>query len=118
MKLMTKEIEKKLIKQGNETLNAPEKDWGKKHKPYLKLFGGGSCTWLISEYDAESNMFFGLCDLGLGTPEFGYVSKSELESIKFPPFNLPVERDLLWKPTKNMWDYWEEAQKQGSIINI
>ncbi|WP_426127674.1 DUF2958 domain-containing protein [Pararhizobium sp. PWRC1-1] len=42
---------------------------------------------------------FGLCDLGMGEPELGYVLLSELEEIKGPG-GIPIERDLNWSPTK------------------
>lgn len=49
-------------------------------------------TWVIWEYDPAEKVGFGLCDLGLGFPELGYVSISELESLR-GPLNLPVEVD-------------------------
>jgi len=54
---------------------------------------GTSVTWVLWEYDPESNEAFGLADLGLGFPELGYVSVSQLEEIKSPD-NLPVEVDV------------------------
>lgn len=39
---------------------------------------------------------FGLCDLGLGFPELGYVSLLELEALRGQA-GLPVEIDLYWK---------------------
>jgi hypothetical protein len=52
---------------------------------------------LYSELRKERRMklmMFGWCDLGMGCPELGYVSLSELEEAKFPPFGLGVERDI------------------------
>ncbi len=115
MKLMTKEIEKKLIKQYKYTIENPEINTSKINKPYLKLFGGSSCTWLISEYDPVNNLFFGLCDLGQDYPELGYVSVDELKNLKFPPFGLGVERDRFFEPSKSLWEYYEEAKKAGEI---
>ncbi|MBT4637533.1 MAG: DUF2958 domain-containing protein [Deltaproteobacteria bacterium] len=52
----------------------------------------GSATWFITEYDPEQKLAFGyVC--GLQEDEFGYVSLTELESIK-RPFGLTIERDL------------------------
>ena len=106
MKLLTKEIEAKLSKNiGNAT----------KDKPYLKLFNPmGSATWLISEYHKEDRTFFGLCDLGMGYPELGYVSIDELESVRLA-FGLGVERDLFFEPTKTLSEYAAEARELGSI---
>ena len=52
------------------------------HKPVVKYFTPfGAATWLISEIDDE-NMMFGLCDLGQGFPELGYVHLQDLMSLK------------------------------------
>ncbi len=106
MKLLTKEIEAKLSKNiGNAT----------KDKPYLKLFNPvGSATWLISEYHEEDRTFFGLCDLGMGYPELGYVSLEELESLRLP-FGLTIERDIHFEPKKTLSEYAAEANQLGSI---
>tara|TARA_R110000782_G_scaffold241804_1_gene328276 strand:+ start:570 stop:902 length:333 start_codon:yes stop_codon:yes gene_type:complete len=109
MKLLTKQIEKKLKAQG-EFRNA------NKHKPIVKFFGVGAFTWLISEMDADGDTLFGLCDLGFGCPELGYVSLSELESLKFPPFGLGVERDLHFKADKTLSEYADEARKNERIV--
>lgn len=112
MKLLTKDLEKKLIV--NYETNKPfniKKDFF----PVVKFFGGSNCTWLITEYDPEDELFFGLCDLGMGTPEMGYVSRKELESIKFKPFGLGVERDRHWEADKTLSQYAEMAQQKGRI---
>ena len=105
MKLITREIELNLKK--NAAL--PEEE----RRPVLKLFGGGACTWLISE--KEGDILFGLCDLGLGCAELGYVSLSELEGLKFPPFGLAVERDTIFEAEKTLTEYAQEASKLGRI---
>ena len=87
MKLITKEVKKKL----DDNMNLPEKD----RQPVVKFFGGGACNWFISEMDGD--ILYGLCDLGLGYREFGTVYLSELESLDFG-FGLGVERDLHWTP--------------------
>ena len=63
MQLMTKQIKEKLLRNGDVT------NRGNDHKPVVKYFGGGSCTWLITEMDsADDDTLFGLCDLGMGYP--------------------------------------------------
>lgn len=86
----------------------------------LKLFNPiGAATWLITSADAivgdkviplsecqviknhlvekstmqpvEDVQAFGLCDLGMGFPELGYVSLRELAELRSM---LPIERDL------------------------
>ena len=88
---------------------------GQDLKPVVKLFGGSACTWLLSELDPESNVAFGLCDLGFGTPELGYVSLDELKALKFPPFGLPIERDMHWEANKTLIGYAKEASELGYI---
>lgn len=113
MKLLTKEIEQKLIKNYEANKDQPEKPID--FKPVVKFFGGGACTWLITEYNPEDNLFFGLCDIGQGFPELGYVSREELEAIRFPPFGLPIERDLHWQAEKTLSEYAKEANNLGRI---
>jgi hypothetical protein len=105
MKLITREIELKLKKN----MALPEGE----RVPVVKFFGGGACTWLISE--KEGDVLFGLCDLGLGGAELGYVSLSELESLKFPPFGLGVERDSWFEADKTLSAYADEARELGSL---
>jgi hypothetical protein len=68
---------------------------------HLKLFTpDAGATWWISEWHDEDGevLLFGLCDLGMGFPELGYVSLNELMSLR-GKLGLPVERDLYWTPT-------------------
>ncbi len=63
--------------------------------PVVKLFTpDAGATWLLTELDpTEPDIAFGLCDLGLGCPELGYVRLSELQTVR-GKLGLPVERDL------------------------
>ena len=58
------------------------------------------CSWFIMDGTQEDDdwRLFGLCDLGMGTPELGYVMLSDLESIR-GHLRLPVERDGHWTGT-------------------
>ena len=58
---------------------------------------------------------FGLCDLGLGYPELGYVSLTEITSVK-GRLGLPVERDLHFVADKPLSAYAEEARVKGRIV--
>ena len=49
-------------------------------------------TWVLWEYDPEEELAFGLCDLGLGFPELGYVAVGQLMNAR-GQFGLPVEID-------------------------
>jgi len=113
MKFLTKPLEKKLIENFNANEHRSEDTLDQ--KPVVKFFGGGACTWLITEYDEKENLFFGLCDLGTGCPELGYVSRADLEALRFPPFGLPVERDLYFKADKTITEYAEEASNLQRI---
>lgn len=87
------------------------------HPPVLKLFTpDAGATWLISEIDPDDpDRLFGLCDLGLGYPELGYVSLAELTAVK-GPLGLPVERDLHFIADKPLSAYADEARIQGRIV--
>ena len=63
--------------------------------PVVKLFTpDAGATWLLTELDPDdADIAFGLCDLGLGCPELGYVRLSEIEALR-GWLKLPVERDL------------------------
>lgn len=59
----------------------------------------GAATWFFSEYDPDYDEFFGYCDLGLpDMAELGYASNKELRETRAPPFIVPLERDLWFKP--------------------
>ena len=60
MKLLTKVLREKLIKNNNVNLAAILKDGNTTDfKPVVKLFNPvGASTWLISELDPETNIMF------------------------------------------------------------
>jgi len=79
-------------------------------KPVVKLFTpDAQCTWLLTELDPDDGLAFGLCDLGMGEPELGYVSLTELQSVR-GKLGLPVERDLHFEADKSISAYAEEAR--------
>ena len=84
--------------------------------PVVKLFTPwAGATWLLSELDPDDNdIAFGLCDLGQGTPELGYVSLAELRDLRGPG-GLTVERDLFFKADKTLQAYADEAHSNGYI---
>lgn len=67
----------------------------------------GRGTWFITEFDGE-DMMFGAVDLGMGSIDFGYISLSELESLKGPGGVQAIERDAHFTPKP-----WREARKEG-----
>ena len=113
MKLLTKEIEKKLLANGAE--NAKANGNTKDFKPVVKFFGGAAFTFLFSELDEDGDTLSGLHEIGQGCAELGYASLAELKSLRFPPFGLPLERDMYWKATKTLTEYADEARIAGRI---
>jgi len=112
MKLITAAQRKQLVKN----FHATEKDENAcNHKPVVKLFNPvGAATWLISEMKDDGDTLFGLCDLGMGCPEFGYVSLAELEAIK-GPLGLGIERDAWFEAKMSLTDYYEASGREGRI---
>ena len=91
MKILTKALLKKLPNIGDNEKN------NKEHIAHVKLFGGSSWTWYITEFDPIKNLCFGLVDWF--EKELGYFSLDELLELKFPPFGLPIERDRWFEST-------------------
>lgn len=118
MKLFTKEQLARLLDNGRR--QAPVKGTDAEHDffPVVKLFTpDAGCTWLLTEIDPEdTDIAFGLCDLGLGFPELGDVSLSELSSL-CGKLGLPVERDLHFKATGRLSTYADAARKAGRIVD-
>ena len=85
MKLLTKELEKKLPKLHSASEMAlvkwftPDANW----------------TWYVMEYNPETGECFGLVD-GFER-EMGYFNLHEIEKLK-GPLGLPVERDKHFEP--------------------
>jgi hypothetical protein len=117
MKLITRDIQKRLIRNG--ALRQLMQDAGHAESdflPVVKLFTpDAGCTWLLTELDPDDHdRAFGLCDLGMDFPELGYVSRSELERLR-GPLGLPVERDLHFCASRTISDYAAEARRLGGI---
>jgi hypothetical protein len=113
MKLLTKSLREKLIANHNE--NQQRLEIPRDFQPVVKFFNPtGSGTWLITELDPETNLMFGLCDLGMGYPEIGYVSFDELREVRCA-FGLGIERDMHWKASKTLSAYADEAREYGGI---
>ncbi|MEY9697553.1 hypothetical protein ABIE71_000296 [Bradyrhizobium diazoefficiens] len=87
------------------------------HLPVVKLFtSDAGATWLLTECDPdEPDRLFGLCDLGLGCPELGYVSLAEIMEVR-GRLGLPVERDLHFVADKPLSAYADEARAKGRIV--
>jgi hypothetical protein len=84
-------------------------------KPVVKLFTpDAQCTWLLTEL-GNDDIAFGLCDLGLGCPELGFVCMREIRDLR-GPLGLPVERDLHFEADKTLSAYAADARARGHIV--
>ena len=109
MKLFTAPQYSKLLDNGS-----PE-NRDKDHYPVVKLFTpDANCTWLISEIECL-DIAFGLCDLGMGFPELGYISIPEIVALR-GTLGLPVERDLSFVGKYPMSVYARAANFHEHIV--
>lgn len=117
MILLTKAIRDKLLK--NAKLQ-DTRDGGDDFDflPVVKLFTpDAGCTWLFSEARVEGDdlILFGLCDVGLGTPELGYASFNEIKALR-GKLGLPVERDMWFDAKLTLSEYADKAREEGGIF--
>lgn len=110
--LITDEQRALLLANGRRSLDCDNFD----PAPVVKLFTpDAGATWLLTEIDPDDHDHaFGLCDLGQGFPELGYVSLVELQAVR-GRLGLPVERDLHFKAEKAISAYAREARLAGRI---
>ena len=105
MKLFTSAIDKQLFAQykyGSDL--SQQKVIAKIFNPYSKG------TWYLLNSDPnDPDYIWAIVDLI--DIEMGSVSRSELESIKVPPFRLPLERDISFTPINALQLY--KVLKQG-----
>lgn len=112
--------------RGCELANAEDEDGEKPRpvfdpRPVVKLFNPvGPATWLLTELKpdedgGEPDIAYGLCDLGQGFPELGYVSLAELREVRVFGGALGIERDIHFNATKTLSGYAEEARRLGRI---
>lgn len=92
------------------------------HMAVVKIFDpAGAATWLLTELlpsvddKGQPDLLFGLCDLGFGAPELGYVSLAELEAVK-GRLGIGLERDLSFRSRFPLSVYAEAARQNGRIV--
>jgi Protein of unknown function (DUF2958) len=94
VKLLTAAIEKQIPRLLTDVTESS--------KVVAKFFTpDGAGTWFILAGDKEPNgdwRFFALCDLGMGSPELGYVMLSELLTVR-GSYGLKIERDRFYEGT-------------------
>lgn len=113
MNLISDELRAQLLANGRQSLA----DEGFDPPPVVKLFTpDAGATWLLTQIDPDDeDHMFGLCDLGLGFPELGYVSLAELMTVR-GRLGLPVERELHFTADKPISAYAREARLTGHIV--
>jgi hypothetical protein len=105
MILLTDELRERLLANG--------RDAGNDHVPVVKFFNPlGEGVWLATELDADGDILYGLADLGY--PELGSFALEELVSVRLP-FDMGIERDLLFETDLPISVWAEAAHQAGSI---
>ena len=112
--LLTQKDQSRLI--ANHKHNEANPENPRDFWPVVKLFTSyTSATWLLTEYDPETRIAYGLCDLGVGFPELGYVSLDELQGVR-GQLGLPVERDQHFKAHQSLSRYASDANKSRLVL--
>ena len=110
MKLLTKDLKARLLKNGQN----PDQD----HIPVVKFFNPcGPQTWLFNELDPDEDRLFGLCDMGMGCPELGYASLSEIAGVR-GPLGIGIERDTGFRGRAPMSVYAKSARNAQRIVEF
>lgn len=110
--LITPEQRTKLLANGARAAAREDSDL----PPVVKLFTPeANATWLLTELDPDDpDRAFGLCDLGFGEPELGYVLLSEIAAVR-GQLGLRVERDRVFKGDRPISHYAVEAGRAGCV---
>lgn len=107
MILLTDELRERLLANGRQR-NAD-------HLPVVKFFNPlGEGVWLATELDEDGDTLFGLADLG--EPELGSFSLEEMSSLRLP-FDMGIERDILFTGDFPI-SVWAEAARQAGSIRV
>lgn len=110
--LLTAAVRRQLLENGQRSRSQPDFD----PAPVVKLFTpDANATWLLTELNPDNpDLAFGLCDLGLGSPELGYVLLTELASIR-GRLRLSVERDRWFASVEPLSVHLQRARERGRI---
>ena len=84
-------------------------------KSVVKLFTpDAQCTRLLTEL-GDDDIAYGLCDLGMGPPEIGFVCMCELREAR-GPLGLPIGRDQHFDADKTLSANADEDRAHGRIV--
>ena len=116
MQILTQDLRDKLLANGRQQRPLRGTHGELDFMPVVKLFTpDAGATWLLTEIDPdEPDIAFGLCDLGVGSPELGSVSLAELAAPR-GRLGLLIERDLGFRADKPLSEYADEAFRLGYI---
>ena len=89
----------------------------KLNRPVVKLtnINNPDQIWLLSEYDEENNLCFGLMDLGMGFPEIGYLDLDEVNEVNRTQGNIIIQ-DREFSTTKTLEQLGEIARENHRIV--
>jgi hypothetical protein len=104
MKMMTKEIEKRIPGFGESEKDSHD---ARVHVKFFSPWTGWS--WYATEYDPRERRFYGFVEGDF--PEFGYFSLDELESVDAMPGVPAVERDKYWDWKTTIGDVVEAVER-------
>ncbi len=83
--------------------------------PLLKIFNPvGPGRWLVTELMPDEETMHGLCDLGDGAPELGFVNLYDLLEMRLP-FGARVVRDPKFSTSLPVSVWRSAARRTGSI---
>jgi hypothetical protein len=78
------------------------------------LLASGRESLQNPDFDSDDHAF-GLCDLGLGAPELGWVSLQELTTVR-RRLGMPIERDLHLRAEMRLSACARDARMAGRIV--
>jgi len=113
MKIMTESLRKRFAEIGSQEKSADPIVVAKYFLP------GHSATWYATEYDPIQGIFFGYVT-GLQENAWGFFSQVEMELIRSPHLNLPIEQDLCGEKrlSEHLPELAEEIKHRQEIIEI
>ena len=85
-------------------------------QPVVHLYlPGSSHQWLLTEIHTEDDVAFGLCDLGMGFPELGYV---DLREVLAAAWSVDIEPrcNLAFRPVAPLSVYAEQARRAQRTV--
>jgi hypothetical protein len=71
-------------------------------------------VWLLTELAADGDEAYGICDVGVGTPELGTIRLSALENM-VGPRGIAVVADPHFVPRQALSAYFRDAVRDGAV---